>query len=527
MQLTLAIKELCPRYSRLFAYLLATLNVGIATLLRWLLDPVLGDEHPLIIYYGALAVTAWYGGWWPAVYSLVLSYFVSDWFFIPPRRELSVLAFKPAHWVGFGSFMVAGTIVAMFSEVAKRARSRAEFHADLVRKKGQVLEHEVAERSRAEVALTESQERLRLAMEAARMVAWKWDCQSNQTFFSSNVLEVVGTDRPFRMDGALLNSNLLHPDDLQRHREILLKAVTERSGYVCQFRVIRPDSGVTIWLEDRGKVISDSSGDMMGISGIMMDVTQRKQDENQIEQARTNLEKRVQERTAELAATNKELEAFSYSVSHDLRSPLRNINAFAELLKEHGEGKFDEDEKEMLSQVIQSTYRMEELIQDLLSLSRVSRASLHPKPVDLSFLVRHILSRLQAAEPRRTVELLITPNIKAQGDEGLLRIALENLLNNAWKFTRRCVGSRIEFGAKQYNGRLVYFVHDNGAGFDMADAGKLFGTFQRLHSDEDFPGTGIGLATVQRIIHRHGGKIWADGKPNQGATFYFTLSDAR
>jgi light-regulated signal transduction histidine kinase (bacteriophytochrome) len=206
---------------------------------------------------------------------------------------------------------------------------------------------------------------------------------------------------------------------------------------------------------------------------------------------------------------------------------LRNINAFAELLKDHGEGKFDVEERDMLNQVIQSTYRMEELIQDLLSLSRVSRARLHPKTVDLSFLVRHILSQLQAAEPQRTVELLIAPNIKAQGDEGLLRIALENLLNNAWKFTRRCAGGRIEFGAEQYNGQLVYFVRDNGAGFDMADADKLFGTFQRLHSDEDFPGTGIGLATVQRIIHRHGGRIWADGKPNQGATFYFTLSNAR
>lgn len=229
------------------------------------------------------------------------------------------------------------------------------------------------------------------------------------------------------------------------------------------------------------------------------------------------LERLVRERTAEL-------EAFCYSVSHDLRAPLRSIASFTQLLKEqHGE-KVDPESREMFQFIIQSAQRMDRLILDLLSLSRLSQASMEPQCVDLSAMAVRIVAGLRQTDPTRSVDFIIAPHLLAQGDKELLHIVLENLLGNAWKFVGRTQRGRIEFGSEQQSdGQPACFVRDNGAGFDMAYAQKLFGVFERLHNHEEFPGTGIGLAIAHRIIQRHGGKIWGTGAINQGATFYFTL----
>ena len=224
------------------------------------------------------------------------------------------------------------------------------------------------------------------------------------------------------------------------------------------------------------------------------------------------------------AAANKELEAFAYSVSHDLRAPLRALDGFSRVLLEDYADKLDEEGKDCLTRIRTASQRMGALIDDMLSLSQVTRRDITLARVDLSAMAEEIVADLRQREPQRKVEFVCAPGLIATTDARLMRIALVNLLANAWKFTAKRPRARIEFGIAEQKGRQAYFVADNGAGFEMAYAGKLFGAFQRMHSAEEFEGTGIGLATVQRILHRLGGQVWADAVPDRGATFYFALS---
>ncbi len=243
----------------------------------------------------------------------------------------------------------------------------------------------------------------------------------------------------------------------------------------------------------------------------------------------SELESRVRERTAELEAANKELEAFSYAVSHDLRAPLRTIDGFGLALEEDLADRLDDTTRSHLTRIRASTSRMNALIQDMLELARASRGELRREGVDLTAAAKVVARDLAGQAPDHHVELVIADGITARGDGSLLRAVLENLLGNAFKFTSRAASPRIEFGAHDdgTSGERVYFVRDNGAGFDMQYADKLFTPFQRLHSTTDFPGTGVGLATVQRIVRRHGGRVWAESRPGEGATFSFTLAPPR
>ena len=231
----------------------------------------------------------------------------------------------------------------------------------------------------------------------------------------------------------------------------------------------------------------------------------------------------VDERILELEIANKELEAFSYSVSHDLRAPLRSVDGFSKILLNEYYDKFDIKGKDYLNRVRLAAQKMGILIDALLGLSRVSRTKMKFEVIDLSFEVRRILDDFKLSDPNRNVNILIANGITALGDSELIRILLQNLLSNAWKFTSKKENPTIEFGINEKEGRVVYFIRDTGVGFDMAYIDKLFGAFQRLHSDLEFEGTGIGLVTVSRIVHRHGGEVWAEAKLNEGATFYFTL----
>ena len=239
------------------------------------------------------------------------------------------------------------------------------------------------------------------------------------------------------------------------------------------------------------------------------------------------LERRVEERTAELATANKELEAFSYSVSHDLRAPLRAIDGFSKALLDEYAEKLDRQACRYLQRVRTGTQKMSGLIDDLLNLSRVSRTVLRKVSISLTELARGVVAELQNREPARKVAIEITDGLTARGDSRLITIVLVNLLGNAWKYTAKRPEARIAFGQENKGNETAFYVRDNGAGFDMAYADKLFAPFQRLHRDSEFEGTGIGLATVQRIISRHGGRIWAEAAVDGGATFYFTLGDTR
>lgn len=267
----------------------------------------------------------------------------------------------------------------------------------------------------------------------------------------------------------------------------------------------------------------DAEGKPTAVLEVNTDITAQKQAEEAVMTLNATLEKRVSERTMQLEQANRELESFSYTVSHDLRGPLRGIDGFSQALLEDYGDVLDDEGRHYLRRVRQATERMGQLIDDLMALGRITRAEMHVDSIDLSELATQVAAALESVDPSRAVRFVAEPGLRANADGALLRILLENLLSNAWKFTGKRPKAEIEFGAIRAPENTVYFVRDNGVGFDMAYADKLFGPFQRLHRTSEFEGTGIGLVTVARIVHRHGGRIWAESEVGQGACFYFTL----
>ncbi len=266
-------------------------------------------------------------------------------------------------------------------------------------------------------------------------------------------------------------------------------------------------------------------GDIPAVLGVATDITEREQARLELATLNDDLEERVRQRTAELEAANKELESFSYSVSHDLRSPLRGVDGWSlALLEDYGDI-LDEQAKGYLNQVRAEIQRMSVLIDDMLKLSRLSRDEMRREPVDCTALANSFAERVQSTSPERPVQWRIAQGVNTSADLSLLRQVFQNLIENAWKFTAKQDDAVIEFGVADAEGEKAYFVKDNGAGFDMAYSAKLFGAFQRLHRVADYPGTGVGLATVQRIARRHGGRVWAEGEVGKGATFWFTLGE--
>ncbi|WP_150107302.1 sensor histidine kinase [Pedosphaera parvula] len=463
---------------------MAVLSIAVATLVRMLLDPWLGDHAPFATVFLAILVIAFWAGFGPAVLTIILGYIAVDYFVILPRHSSAISGFSV--W--------AQTLV--YAMVSFGIVSLDRLH--------------VAAQSRA----NQSEEKYRSLYGNTPVMMHSIDQNGTLLNVSNFWLESLGYERSEVIGHKSVE--FLTPESRQYALEVVLPEFFETG--VCRdipYQVIKKNGEIIDVLLSAAIEKDRHSGEVHSLA-VLIDVTAQKRAEARIKQWNAELESSVRERTAEL-------EAFCYSVSHDLRSPIRQISSFTELLREDYAPLFKEEGREMLRIVIQSAQRMDQLIHDLLALSRLSRCEIQRRPVDLSASLRQLAQQLQKDEPQRQVDFIIAPKILASVDERMLRVALENLLNNAWKFTRLVDRGRIEFGVKLHAGHPTFFLRDNGIGFDMAYAGKLFGVFERLHSASEFPGTGIGLAIVQRVINRHGGEIWAEGAINQGATFYFTL----
>ncbi|MBX3064217.1 MAG: PAS domain S-box protein [Anaerolineae bacterium] len=377
---------------------------------------------------------------------------------------------------------------------------------------------DISKRMQAEAALRESETKFRLLMESAPEAIIISDQRGRITLLNLEAERMFGYSRD-ELIGQ--NIDLLVPESLRQthrhHREDFVKAPSSRSMGEGKPLLASRKDGSTFQPEISLNLIN-MQGESMVIS-MIADISERKQ----AEEAIRKLNAELGQRASQLAIANRELEAFSYSVSHDLRAPLRALDGFSQAIEEDYGDRLDEQALKYLGRIRSSSQRMGQLIDDLLDLSRISRTEMRLQPVDLSAMADKVAAELREQYPALEVEFKIEDELSVTGDPKLLRVMITNLLSNAWKYSSKQAHPRVEFGSTDYRQRRAYYVRDNGAGFDMAYADKLFGVFQRLHTSNEFPGTGIGLATVQRIVHRHGGSIWAEGAVGEGATFYFSI----
>jgi PAS domain S-box-containing protein len=374
----------------------------------------------------------------------------------------------------------------------------------------------------AEQVLRESRAMYRDVVESVNEILFQTDTGGHVTFLNRAWGHTTGFDARLTIGQSLLD--FVSEEDRIRVDQ-RLRGIREGYEDIAQFEFrLRTHSNGPRWVEATIRPLRDTYDHVVGSSGTLDDITARKEAEQSQRDLNRELEARVRVRTAELEASNRELEAFSYSVSHDLRAPLRAIDGFAQIVSEDYAPRLDETGREYLQRIRIATQRMARLIDDLIDLARLTRQTMKREEVNLSQIVEQILTELRQEDPARHIEAHVEPNLIAAADRALIRVALENLLRNAWKFTSRREVAQIQFHAEMRERQIVYCVTDNGAGFDMSFASKLFLPFHRLHGISEFAGTGIGLATVQRVIQRHEGRVWAESAPEKGASFFFTLS---
>ncbi|WP_051229096.1 ATP-binding protein [Paludibacterium yongneupense] len=377
-------------------------------------------------------------------------------------------------------------------------------------------------RKQAEAALTQSEAELRAAQRMAGIGHWSWDVTTGVHVWSDEIYRIYGRDPAWPPAAYPEVTQYFAADSWARLAAAVEKGLALGIAYECDAEVIRPD-GERRWIIARGEATRATDGTILGLHGTVQDISERKRAEEEIRRLNTDLERRVQERTAELSAANLELDSFAYSVSHDLRAPLRAMNGFAQALHEDYGPLLPDEGRQYLDEIAGASRKMGELINGMLVLSRCTRGELRHDPIDISALATHLLQDLVRDTPGRQVEWQVAPGLHARGDVRMIEVVLRNLLDNAWKYTAKTPAPTIRMYAGTLGGLAGFCVEDNGAGFRMEHAEQLYQPFRRLHRQDEFPGIGIGLATVQRILHRHGGEIRAEAAVGAGATFCFSL----
>jgi PAS domain S-box-containing protein len=456
-----------------------------------------GVEFPLFLF--AIAVSVWYAGLWPGVLAVVLSSLAFNYFFTEPRYTFYVARIDLPYYVVFVLF---ATLLTWFSTIRRRVEQ------ELLQSREE-LEREVAERTQQASLLNLTHDTIFVRDMSDIITYWN---RGAEELYGWSAEEAVG-----KHSQQLLQA--VFPTAIEEVRAELLRT----GRWEGELRKTKADgSGVVV--ASRWSLRQNDEGRPLAILETNNDISDRKRREDEIRKLNLELGKR----TNDLEATNKELEAFAYSVSHDLRAPLRHMVGFTELLQKHIGATLDEKSRRYVKTILESAKKMGTLIDDLLAFSRIGRAETRETMVNLDQLVKELLADMQPETEGRNIDWKLGALPNLFGDRSMLRLALVNLISNAVKFTRTHPQAEIEIGSldKKEEG-VVVFVRDNGVGFDMKYAHKLFGVFQRLHQSDSFEGTGIGLATVQRIIHRHGGKVWAESLLNRGATFFFSVPGYR
>lgn len=491
-------KRLNADRTRLIHYGVVVLSVAIATALTWVLQPVMG-RAVAALFYAAVAVSSRIGGIGPGLFSALLSVLMINYFFVYPVFSFGFT--RAGDFIQVLLFAVVAILIGSINNELLAAKQRTEAALD---------------------RLQISESRYRRLIDTAHEGILTLDVDGRINYANEQFTQMLGY-RPEELMSRSLFSLLVDSDrdQIQSNLDHPSRGFQWQGDYG-----LRHKNGSTLWCIVSTSSIADDRGSPEGMLIMVTDVSDRKAAELELQQFNATLEQRVQERTAQLEAANQELEAFSYSVSHDLRAPFRHIVGFVELLQKRlAATELDETSQRYLKTITDTARQAGTLVDDLLTFSRIGRAEMHFTRVDLNQIVREVVRELEPDFKGRTIHWQIHPLPTVKGDPNLLRLALQNLIENAIKYTRLRSEAIIEIGSFEQDQDEVCFVRDNGVGFEMQYVNKLFGVFQRLHNDPQFEGTGIGLANVRRIIHRHGGHTWAEGQQNQGATFYFSLPE--